>query len=47
LTPAEYRICADFIEHTAGFEKSAYDRLDEVPRFPKHFEEMIRDGEME
>jgi hypothetical protein len=41
FSPAEYRLCAEFVEHASGFERSAYERLDSVPRFPKQFEEMI------
>jgi hypothetical protein len=44
FTSAEYALCAEFVEHAAGFESSAYDRKDRVPRFPKQFEEMIHHG---
>jgi hypothetical protein len=42
LTPAEYEISRRFVEHAAGFEASTYNRLENVPRFPANFEEMIR-----
>ncbi len=44
FSPAQYATVAEFLEHAAGFEASAYDRRDAVPRFPKAFEEMIRDA---
>jgi hypothetical protein len=42
LTADEYAQATLFIEHAEGFEASAYDRRDAVPRFPTQFEEMIR-----
>ena len=39
----EYRLCADFIEHAAGFEHNCYTPYDDVPRFPAAFEEMVND----
>lgn len=44
FTSTQFAAAAEFLEHAAGFEASAYDRRDAVPRFPKEFEEMIRDA---
>ena len=40
--PEEYAVARRFVEHAAGFEASAYERREDVPRFPDGFEEMIR-----
>jgi hypothetical protein len=40
---AQYEIVVSFIEHAEGFEKSAYEKLENVPRFPNAFEEVIHD----
>jgi hypothetical protein len=44
FSPEEYALCCAFFEHAEGFERSAYDRKEGVPRFPHAFEEMIRHG---
>jgi len=44
MNSEQNRIAAEFIEHAEGFEESAYERRDSVPRFPQAFEEMIRNG---
>ena len=41
FTADEYDVIVQFIEHAAGFEASAYERRDSVPRFPQAFQEMI------
>jgi hypothetical protein len=41
LSENEYEVACLFINHAEGFEKSAYKRLDYVPKFPKKFEEML------
>jgi len=37
----EYEYCCEFIEHAEGFEENAYLRRDDVPMFPKQFQEVI------
>ena len=34
------KACA-FVEHAEGFERNCYSRMEDVPRFPREFEEMI------
>lgn len=41
FTADEYDTVVEFLEHAAGFEASAYERRDSVPRFPQVFQEMI------
>lgn len=41
FTMDEYDRVVQFLEHAAGFEASAYERRDAVPRFPQGFQEMI------
>lgn len=41
FSPSEYAVIATFIEHAAGFEESAYNRRENVPRFPQPFMELM------
>ena len=36
-----YEAACAFIEHAEGFEINCYERVEDVPRFPKRFEEVI------
>jgi len=38
---ADYGTCCLFVEHAEGFESSCYERRQDVPRFPKNFQEVI------
>jgi hypothetical protein len=38
---SEYKTAAEFIEHAAGFEKNCYERIEDVPRFPQRFQELV------
>jgi hypothetical protein len=42
LDPAEFAVACEFIEHAEGFESSAYERREDVPRFPVAFADMVR-----
>lgn len=44
LTADEYDVSSSFIEHAEGFEQSCYDRRENVPRFPREFEEMVAEN---
>jgi hypothetical protein len=41
LSRDEYAICCSFINHAEVFEQSNISRLENAPRFPREFEEMI------
>lgn len=36
-----YRAACEFIAHAEGFECNCYDRTEGIPRFPKHFDEIV------
>ena len=36
-----YKAASAFIEHAEGFEYSCFERVEDVPRFPTSFEEVI------
>ena len=36
-----YQVACAFIEHAEGFELNCYDRIEDVPRFPANFAEVI------
>jgi hypothetical protein len=41
IDPQPYAVCCSFIEHAEGFESNCYGRMENVPRFPKEFVEVI------
>jgi hypothetical protein len=40
---SQYEIARSFVEHAEGFEQSSYERLEDIPRFPTTFEEVINE----
>lgn len=41
FTANEYKICREFVEHAAGYERGAYEAVEGLPRFPSAFSELI------
>lgn len=41
FTAGHYRIASIFVEHAAGFESNCYGILEDVPQFPREFEDLF------
>jgi hypothetical protein len=46
FTPDEVSIVQRFIDHAEGFERNSHERIEDVPTFPKEFQEMISRGQL-